>query len=76
MIGCFLARRSTTDAPPVDHGLCHPLEEVKAARPGQQYTVFSDEELAEIRETLAWLKAAERSFGFWNDPADAIYDEM
>jgi len=37
--------------------------------------VFSDEELDEIRETLGWLKAAEQSFEFWNNPADAVYDE-
>jgi hypothetical protein len=49
------------------------LEEVKGARSGQRYTVFSDEELDEIRERLGWLKAAEKSFEFWNDPADAAY---
>jgi hypothetical protein len=39
-------------------------------------TVFSDEELGEIRETVAWLKAAEKSFEFWNNPADAVYDTL
>ena len=57
-------------------GVFEPLEDVKGARPGQRYTVFSDEELDEIRETLGWLKAAEKSFEFWNNPADAVYDTL
>jgi hypothetical protein len=39
---------------------------------GERYTVFSDEELAKIRDTLGWLKTAEKSFEFWNDAADAV----
>jgi hypothetical protein len=38
--------------------------------------VFSDEELRDIRETFGWLKAAEKSFDFWNNPADAVYDTL
>ena len=57
-------------------GVFEPLEDVKGARQGQQYTVFSDEELEEIRETLGWLKAAEKSFEFWNNPADGVYDTL
>ena len=57
-------------------GVFFPLEQVKRLRPGQQCTVFSDEELAEIRVTLGWLKAAEQSFQFWNNAADDVYDEM
>lgn len=58
------------------NGVFVSLEEVKRLRPGQQYTVFSDEELAEIRVTLGWLKAAKQSFQFWNNAADDVYDEM
>lgn len=58
------------------NGVFEPLEEVKPAHPGQQFTVFSDEELAGIHETLGWLKAAEKSFQFWNHSGDAVYDEM
>jgi hypothetical protein len=58
------------------NGVFEPIEEVKGARPGQQYTVFSDDELADIRETLGWLKAAEKSFEFWDNPADAVYDTL
>ena len=58
------------------NGVFEPIDEVKGARAGQQYTVFSDDELADIRETLGWLKAAENSFEFWNNPADAVYDTL
>lgn len=51
-----------------------PLEDVEDARPGEIYTAFSEEELRDIRETLGWLKAAEQSFEFWNNPSDAVYD--
>ncbi len=57
-------------------GVFQPLEDVKGLRPGQNYTVFSDEELGEIRETVVWLKAAEKSFEFWDNPADAVYDTL
>ncbi|MBI1873853.1 MAG: hypothetical protein HYS05_08195 [Acidobacteria bacterium] len=57
-------------------GVFVPLEHVKRLRPGQRCTVFSDEELAEIRVTLGWLKAAEQGFQFWNNAADDVYDEM
>ena len=57
-------------------GVFEPLEDVKGVRPGQNYTVFSDEELAEIRETLGWLKAADKTLEFWNNPADAVYDTL
>lgn len=58
------------------NGVFVPLEQAKGVSPGRPYAVFSDEELAEIRETLAWLEAAEKSFEFWNSPADAIFDTL
>ena len=36
--------------------------------------MFSHEELREIRVTIAWLTAAETSFEFLNNAADAVYD--
>ena len=27
-------------------------------------------------DNIAWLKAAERAFEFWNNPEDAIYDQL
>jgi hypothetical protein len=58
------------------NGEFEPLEKVEGAKPGKVYMVFSEEELRDIRETFGWLKAAEKSFDFWNDPADAVYDTL
>ena len=55
-------------------GVFEPLEDVMGVRPGQSYTVFSDEELDDIRGTLGWLKAAEKSYEFWNNASDVVYD--
>jgi hypothetical protein len=57
-------------------GVFEPLEDVMGLRPGQTCTVFSDEELDDVRGTLAWLKAAETSDEFWNNAADAVYDAL
>lgn len=57
-------------------GVFEPLEQVEGARPGTVYTVFSEEELSDIREAVGWLKVAEQSFEFWNNPADAVYDTL
>ena len=48
---------------------------MEGVRPGQIYTVFSEEELAKIRETIG-LNAAEKGFEFRNNPADAVYDNL
>jgi predicted DNA-binding antitoxin AbrB/MazE fold protein len=37
---------------------------------------ISYDELSDIRETLGWLKTAEKSFDFWNNPDDAVYDAL
>lgn len=58
------------------NGVFEPLEKVEDAKPGAIYTAFSDEELHDIRETLGWLKAAEKGFEFWNNPTDAVYDTL
>lgn len=57
-------------------GIFEPLDDVKGVRQGQHYTAFSDEELGDIRKTLGWLKAAEKSFEFWNTSGDAVYDTL
>jgi hypothetical protein len=57
-------------------GIFEPIEDVKGVRPGQHFTVFSDDKLDAIRESLGWLKAAQTSFEFWNNPADAVYDTL
>jgi len=57
-------------------GVFEPLDKVDDTKPGAIYTAFSEEELRDVLETAGWLKAAEASFDFWNDPADAIYDAL
>jgi len=32
--------------------------------------------LRDFLETLGWLKAAEKSFDFWDNEADAVYDTL
>ena len=58
-----------------EDGVFKPLDNVKGATPGKVYTVFSQEELRDLRETLGWL-AAEKSFDFWNNEEDAVYDTL
>lgn len=58
------------------NGVFKRLQKVEGAKPGKVYTVFSDEELRDFREMFGWLKAAEKSFDFWNNPADAVYDKL
>lgn len=57
-------------------GVVKPTGEVKGAVPGKTYRVFSDEELLELTEGSHWLRAAEPAFEFWNNEADAIYDQL
>ena len=58
------------------NGVFQPLEEVKDAAPGKVYQVFSEEELSKVAEELVWLKAAEKSFDFWHNEEDAVYDTL
>ena len=58
------------------NGVFEPLQNVEGAKPGKVYTVFSDEELRDLREMFGWLRAAEKSFDFLNNPADAVYDTL
>lgn len=55
-------------------GVFEPLDKVEGAQPGAIYTAFSEDELR--AETLGWLKAAEKSFEFWDNPDDAVYDRL
>ncbi len=55
-------------------GVFEPIEDVTGVRP-DQYTVFSDEELAEIHVTIG-LSAADKSLEFWDNPADPVYDNL
>lgn len=57
-------------------GVFKPLEKVEGAQPGAIYTAFSDGELRDFLETLGWLKGAEKSFAFWDNEDDAVYDTL
>ncbi len=58
------------------NGIFRPLEKVPDAVPGKLYSVFSEEELRSLTENFVWLKAAEKSFQFWDNQEDAIYDSL
>ena len=57
-------------------GVFEPLDMVDNPESGAIYTAFSDEELRNFLETLGWLKGAEKSFAFWDNDADAVYDTL
>lgn len=58
------------------NGVFEPLEQVRDFVSGNVYRVFSEEELRSLAENLEWLKAAERSFDFWNNEEDSVYDPL
>ena len=58
------------------NGVLKPLVEVNNAVPGRMYQVFSEEELARLAEDPRWLKGLKRSFGFWENEEDAVYDKL
>jgi predicted DNA-binding antitoxin AbrB/MazE fold protein len=59
-----------------ENGVFRSLEELKGAANGEVYRVFSEQELHALKDELAWLKAAERSFEFWDNEEDAVYDNV
>ena len=58
------------------NGVFKPLEKVDNVSPGTVYTVLSEDELRSLAEDLQWLKASEKSFEFWDNPEDAVYDTL
>lgn len=58
------------------NGVFKPLVEVSNAVPGEMYEVFSEGELRRLAEGLRWLKGSERSFEFWENGEDAVYDRL
>lgn len=57
-------------------GVFKPLEEVDGLEEGAVYRVLSSEEIAELAENLAWLKASEDSFAFWDNAEDDVFNEL
>ena len=58
------------------NGVFKPLAEVNNTVPGTLYEVFSEGELRRFAEVLPWLKGSERSFEFWENEEDAVYDRL
>jgi predicted DNA-binding antitoxin AbrB/MazE fold protein len=59
-----------------EDGVFKPIEKVEGASKEKVYQIFSEEELASLRENLTWLTASERSFEFWDNEDDAVYDSL
>jgi len=59
-----------------ENGVFKPLEEVQEATEGAVYRVFSEAELHGLKDEYVWLKATERSFEFWDNEEDAVYDNL
>jgi predicted DNA-binding antitoxin AbrB/MazE fold protein len=59
-----------------ENGAFQPLEKVQEDAKGKMYRVFSEDELRGMTDDLAWLKAAERSFEFWDNQEDDVYDQI
>jgi predicted DNA-binding antitoxin AbrB/MazE fold protein len=59
-----------------ENGVFQPLEEVQQGEKGKMYRIFSEDELREMKDELAWLKAAEQSFEFWDNEEDDVYDQL
>lgn len=57
-------------------GVFTPLEEVESPAPGEVYRVFSERELKQLAADVPWLKGSERSFEFWQNEEDAVYDSL
>ena len=57
-------------------GVFAPLQEVKELTPGEVYQVFSESELKRLTADVTWLKGSERSFEFWENEEDAVYDSL
>ncbi|MSO19129.1 MAG: hypothetical protein EXQ56_01490 [Acidobacteria bacterium] len=57
-------------------GIFRPLEKVADAAPGKKHRIFSEEELLSLTKHSGWLKATEKSFQFWNNEEDAVYDKL
>ena len=56
-----------------EDGVFKPLDTVKGATPGTIYMVLSQDEL---RDLCDWLNTADKSFEFWNNEDDAVYDTL
>lgn len=58
------------------NGVFKPLENVDNIPAGAVYTVLSEDELRRFAKDLEWLKASKKSFEFWDNPEDVVYDNL
>ena len=59
-----------------EDGVFKPLEKVTGMAVGEVCRVFSDEQLITAGGNLPWLRLAEKSFEFWDNEDDAVYDTL
>ena len=57
-------------------GVFVPLQEVEGPTRGEVYQVLSETELKRLAADVPWLKGSERSFEFWENEEDAVYDSL
>jgi len=76
MVKCYTRQLSMSVKAEYINGIFRPLEKVPDAALGKTYRVFSEEELRSLTEYSSWLKAAEKSFQFWNNEEDGVYDKL
>ena len=57
-------------------GVFAPLQEVEEPTTGEVFQVFSETELKRLVADVPWLKGSERSFEFWENEEDAVYDSL
>ena len=57
-------------------GVFAPLQKVEEPKPGEVYQVFSESEMKRLAADVPWLKLSERSFEFWENEEDAVYDSL
>ena len=57
-------------------GVFAPLQGEETAKPGEVYQVFSENELKQFAAGVPWLKGSERSFEFWENKEDAVYEGL
>ncbi len=57
-------------------GVFVPLQEVEGPTPDEVCQVLSESELKRLAADALWLKGSERSFEFWENEEDAVYDSL
>jgi len=58
------------------NGLFKLVENADNIPNGAVYTVLSEDELRRFVEDTEWSKTSEKSFEFWDNPEDAVYDNL